>query len=120
MYWRFDESVQHVELDYPRDISIWKGVPYNVDSAFRYTDGKTYFFKGRHFWEFDDVRMSVVTAEPTDIAEHWMRCPKEIKDPFKSNKGLTASAPRKSSSHLLFLLFTLMHSTVAMHFYSEP
>lgn len=56
MYWRFDEDIQHVELDYPRDISIWKGIPYGVDAAFQYTDGKTYFFKGKDFWEFDDIR----------------------------------------------------------------
>ena len=60
MYWRFDEEIQHVELDYPRDISIWEGVPYDIDAVFRHTDGKTYFFKGREFWEFDDVKMRTV------------------------------------------------------------
>lgn len=39
-YWRFDEEIQHTELDYPRDMVIWKGVPYNIDAAFQWKDGK--------------------------------------------------------------------------------
>jgi matrix metalloproteinase-16 (membrane-inserted) len=35
MYWRFDEEIQHIELDYPRDLAMWKGVPYNVDAVFQ-------------------------------------------------------------------------------------
>lgn len=94
MYWRYDDDLHTVELDYPRDISIWSGIPYDIDAAFRYTDGKTYFFKDKYFWEFDDMRMSVVNEEPTDIAEHWMRCPKEIKDPFQSeDSSISNSAP---------------------------
>lgn len=63
MYWRLDEVVQNVELDYPRDISIWKGVPANIDSVFKDQTGKTYFFKGRRFWEFDDTRMQVANLK---------------------------------------------------------
>ena len=37
MYWRFDEGIQHVELDYPRDLSMWKGVPENFDAVFQVT-----------------------------------------------------------------------------------
>ena len=44
-YWRFDDAVGRVELDYPRDISMWRGVPSDVDAAFQYIDGKTYYFK---------------------------------------------------------------------------
>lgn len=84
MYWRFDEEIHHVELDYPRDISIWNGVPYQLDAAFQFTDGKTYFFKEQSFWEFDDRKMSVTSRQGTRISEFWMHCPKEIKDPFQS------------------------------------
>ena len=76
MYWRFDEEIQHVELDYPRDLpSVWRGVPAGVDAAFRHTDGRTYFFRGDAFWRFDDRRMRVVGGGgPTPIREKWMRC----------------------------------------------
>ena len=39
MYWRYDEEVGSVELDYPRDMSMWKGVPYNIDAVFQHTNG---------------------------------------------------------------------------------
>ena len=38
MYWRFDEGIQHVELDYPRDLDMWKGVPENFDAVFQVSD----------------------------------------------------------------------------------
>lgn len=34
---RFDEETGKVELDYPRDMSMWKGVPYNIDAVFQHT-----------------------------------------------------------------------------------
>lgn len=37
---RFDEEVGRVELDYPRDMAMWKGVGYNIDSVFQWKDGK--------------------------------------------------------------------------------
>ena len=77
MYWRFDEEIQHVELDYPRDLSVWRGVPYSVDAAFQFIDGKTYFFKGKDFWAFDDIRMAVEADAPKPIGEHWMHCPRD-------------------------------------------
>jgi hypothetical protein len=40
MYWRFDEDEMHVELDYPRDMSMWRDIGYNIDSAFQYKDGE--------------------------------------------------------------------------------
>lgn len=40
MYWRFDEDEMKVELDYPRDMSMWRGIGYDIDSAFQFKDGK--------------------------------------------------------------------------------
>ncbi|KAJ8963671.1 hypothetical protein NQ314_005462 [Rhamnusium bicolor] len=39
-YWKFDEGLQKVELDYPRDISMWKGVGTDIDAVFQWKDGK--------------------------------------------------------------------------------
>lgn len=30
----------HVELDYPRDMAMWRGIRYDIDSAFQYKDGE--------------------------------------------------------------------------------
>lgn len=34
VYWRLDANEKSVELDYPRDMSVWSGVPMNLDAAF--------------------------------------------------------------------------------------
>jgi hypothetical protein len=38
--YRFDESVNYVELDYPRDISMFAGVGPNIDTVFQWKNGK--------------------------------------------------------------------------------
>lgn len=82
MYWRFDEDIRFVELDYPRDIQMWAGVPYNLDAVFQSHNGKTYFFKEKKFWEFNDIRMRVSKDSPQLIGEFWLNCPREMQDPF--------------------------------------
>nr|XP_033330394.1 matrix metalloproteinase-2 isoform X2 [Megalopta genalis] len=91
MYWRFDESVKFVELDYPRDISMFAGVGNDIDAVFQWTDGKTYFFKGKGFWEFDDYRMKVAHERPKPSAPFWMGCPRELE-----TNDVESSYPRKS------------------------
>jgi hypothetical protein len=49
MYWRFDEGIQHVELDYPRDLSMWKGVPENFDAVFQVTKPNLNLNNPHHF-----------------------------------------------------------------------
>lgn len=39
MYWRFDEEIKKVELDYPRDMSMWNGVGTDIDAVFQWKDG---------------------------------------------------------------------------------
>lgn len=43
LYWRFDEAVQKVELDYPRDMGMWKGVGTDIDAVFQWKDGEWFF-----------------------------------------------------------------------------
>lgn len=40
MYWKYDESQSQVEWDYPRDMSMWRGVQLPVDAAFQFWDRK--------------------------------------------------------------------------------
>lgn len=74
MYWRCDDETNQMELDYPRDMSIWRGAGYNIDAAFQWHDGATYFFKNRGFWKFNDLRMRVEQEEPRSIGEFWFNC----------------------------------------------
>ncbi|KAL7735772.1 hypothetical protein ACLKA6_017779, partial [Drosophila palustris] len=80
LYWRIDEYTGKVELDYPRDMSIWAGVGYNIDAAFQYKNGKTYFFKNLGYWEFNDDRMKVAHARPKLSSRMWMQCARSIND----------------------------------------
>ena len=77
MYWRFDEEIQHIELDYPRDLAMWKGVPHNVDAVFQTRDKKTYFFKDKFFWQFNDKKMEVTRSSPMQVGEYWLHCSKK-------------------------------------------
>lgn len=46
MYWKLDEDSGKVELDYPRDIQrVWRGVGYDVDTAFQWKDGKLLLYR---------------------------------------------------------------------------
>ena len=77
-YWKVTESFR-VEPGYPRNTSDdWNGLPANLDASFTWTNGKTYFFKGKHFWEFDDERMEVTKSSPMASGEFWLHCPKEL------------------------------------------
>ena len=62
-----------MEADYPRDMSMWKGIGYEISSAMQYRDGKTYFFKGDVYWEFNDYRMQVAHDARHNV-KRWMKC----------------------------------------------
>ncbi|XP_046391248.1 matrix metalloproteinase-2-like [Ischnura elegans] len=80
MYWKLNETTKKVELDYPRDMKMWRGVDYNIDSVFKYTDGITYFFKGIGYWAFDNRKMRVRHRAQKLSAQKWMECPEEEDD----------------------------------------
>ncbi|XP_017468393.1 PREDICTED: matrix metalloproteinase-2 isoform X2 [Rhagoletis zephyria] len=80
LYWRLDDETGRVELDYPRDMSIWRGVGYNIDAAFQYSNRKTYFFKGYGYWEFNDDVMEVAHPRPKLSARKWMNCQRRVNE----------------------------------------
>ncbi|XP_076263359.1 matrix metalloproteinase-2-like isoform X2 [Rhynchophorus ferrugineus] len=96
MYWRFDENVQKVELDYPRNMAMWKGVGTDIDAVFQWRDGKTYFFKGKGFWKFNDVAMTVEHAEQKLSASFWMGC----KQDYGIKEKLNCVDDINKSSHM--------------------
>ena len=115
MYWRFDETVQHVELDYPRDMSMWGGIPSDIDSVFKAFDEKTYFFKGQRYWEFDDVKMKAAellnkpTLESQSINVKWLKCPPRevINNPFQSENSTSSSSRNQIFSIIQYSTFII-------------
>lgn len=71
-----DENILLIEPNYPKNITgIWRNVEnIDMDTAFQH-DGKTYFFKGRLFYEFIHKTMSLNLANPRMSSEFWMKCP---------------------------------------------
>ena len=49
---------------YPKPISNWEGVPDNLDDAFQYTNGYTYFYKNGAYYRFNDRTFAVDSADP--------------------------------------------------------
>nr|XP_027203761.1 matrix metalloproteinase-2-like [Dermatophagoides pteronyssinus] len=74
VYWRLDSQEKHVEMDYPRDISVWQGIPTHLDAAFTWKfDSVTYFFKGQSYWKFNNVEMHVQNPNPGKIRDFLFR-----------------------------------------------
>ena len=59
-YWRFDsKSDPPVSNRYPKPIKNWVGLPNSIDAAFKWENGLTYFFKGTHYYRFNDADFEV-------------------------------------------------------------
>ena len=65
MYWRYNEETRTVAYDYPRDMSMWSGVPIPVSAAFQYWDGKSFITR------IDMTSSSSSTSFPTIM---WGQC----------------------------------------------
>lgn len=122
MYWKFDEDEGRVELDYPRDMSMWKGVGYNIDSVFQWKDGKTYFFKGKGFWKFNDLKMRVEHEKQHSSAQFWMNCPGERagrRAPFRAlpAPGSTLRSPSTANNTQAQFIIVILLSILQLRRY---
>ena len=79
-YWRFSSTSGSLQMDagYPRDISVWRGVPYDINAVFQWKNGRSYFFKGNKYYAYDDARVQLLEDNenpyPRDVASNWMGC----------------------------------------------
>lgn len=79
-YWRFTSTSSNLQMDagYPRDISVWRGVPYDINAVFQWKNGRSYFFKGNKYYAYDDARVQLLEDNenpyPRDVASNWMGC----------------------------------------------
>lgn len=111
-YWRYDEHENSVELDYPRNIRMWRGVPRDLDAAFQWTDGQTYFFKGKNFWRFNDRQMTIYN-KTHDIGEFWFECPVVQRSYADGHRSANSGATRHS------LLFDVVVATLALVMFAK-
>ncbi|XP_021938956.1 matrix metalloproteinase-2-like isoform X2 [Zootermopsis nevadensis] len=124
MYWKFDEDIGKVELDYPRDMSMWSGVGYNIDTVFQWKDGRTYFFKGKGFWKFNDGRMRVENEQQTLSAPVWMGCPREMERPTEPSHLLPPKEldiqPLPSQSNTISVCVNTLLTVLLLHYVITP
>ena len=72
LYWRLNHFFKS-DVDYPRDISVWRGVPENVSAILSIRD-TTYFFSGLVFWPFNNLAMKIENP-PRLVSSFWFGCP---------------------------------------------
>ncbi|KAM4698724.1 LOW QUALITY PROTEIN: matrix metalloproteinase-25 [Rhinophrynus dorsalis] len=75
VFWRFDEKSGRLDPNYPKDSSLWQGVPTQVDDVISWENGETYFFKGSQYWKFQGGKMETEPGYPRSTALNWMYCP---------------------------------------------
>ncbi|KAG5854706.1 matrix metalloproteinase-25 [Anguilla anguilla] len=77
-FWRFDEGRRGMERkldgDYPKDATLWGGVPPDPDDIFSWKNGDTYFFKGNSYWMLKQGGINQEAVASKSIAVDWMRC----------------------------------------------
>ena len=79
-YWKYDTRPQasgYMVAGYPKDISAWRGIPADLDTAFQWKNGKTYFFKSGQYWKFNDREVAVERAGPSyprNAGKRWFGC----------------------------------------------
>jgi hypothetical protein len=66
-----------MEPFYPRVMARWNGVPEDLDAAISIPKGKTIFFKGSEYWEYDDKSIMPKPREgfPRHVEELFDVCP---------------------------------------------
>ncbi|XP_062298648.1 matrix metalloproteinase-25 [Scomber scombrus] len=123
-FWRFDESrkdgqvTRQLEPDYPRNISLWVGVPTQVDDIISWK-GDAYFFKDNVFWLQKNGRLNEGPLTPKSTGVFWLRCPAPPPTPPQGNPGCpkctcdlkdSSSCLRSSWLVLIFVLSVILTS----------
>ncbi|XP_077995389.1 matrix metalloproteinase-14-like [Glandiceps talaboti] len=82
-------STNYQDPGYPQYISNI-GLPRNIDAALVWgNNGKTFFFKGKKYWRYDEVNHKVDPGYPKLISEHWTGIPNNLNAAFEWKDGYT-------------------------------
>ena len=103
-YWRMTND--KIDIDYPRDIVVWRGLPESVTISAILTkkgSGYTYFFSGNIFWIFDNLKMRV-TSPPLSISSFWVAC-----SDIRTNARWNSSEKLENNSKFFILVFQIFY-----------
>ncbi|XP_018329458.1 matrix metalloproteinase-25-like [Agrilus planipennis] len=76
-FWRYNETSRTMDNGYPKNMNRWRGVPHDLDAALTWKDGRTYFFKGKLYWAFDNKWIITTEESPLPAPESWIGCPED-------------------------------------------
>ncbi|KAM8837217.1 matrix metalloproteinase-17 isoform 2-T2 [Spinachia spinachia] len=123
-FWRFDESregqrvTRQLEPGYPKNNTLWGGVPTHMDDIISWGEGDAYFFKDNLYWVLQSGGLNQDVVTPKSIAVDWLRCPappatSAPQIPKECNCDLKGSSSFMKSSWLLLISFILViHESV--------
>lgn len=88
---------------------------------FNHLLGKTYFFKGKGFWKFNDLRMRVENERQTPSASFWMGCPRELERPTEPGHLLPPKEeldiqPQSSHSSTISVCLNTLLTVLLLHY----
>ncbi|KAI7688119.1 hypothetical protein SSS_04301 [Sarcoptes scabiei] len=119
VYWRLDANEKSVELDYPRDMSVWSGVPMNLDAAFTWRyDSSTYFFRNKFYWKFNNELMRTVNDYPKRLQSFLFRsisCDRFNEMPFYQKLQQKSASIRTAEVIEITILIMLIIINIYSH-----
>ncbi|KAK7919670.1 hypothetical protein WMY93_010954 [Mugilogobius chulae] len=119
LYWRFSEVrkeglvSRQLDADFPRESSVWKGVPTDMDDIISWGEGDTYFFKDNLYWVVKRGRLDNEEVTPKSIGVDWLRCPSPTGTPAPANPkkpGHCSCSVRDSAAPVGGSVFLLLAS----------
>ncbi|XP_051523060.1 matrix metalloproteinase-25 [Myxocyprinus asiaticus] len=120
LFWRFTESQEtekrRPDKDYPRNSSLWKGVPTNPDDIITWEQGDAYFFKNNSYWVLKSGGLDQDSVSHRSTAVDWMMCPELTPTKLPGNQhprggecscGINRALQQSASSGLLSITLLL-------------
>ncbi|KAL7870053.1 hypothetical protein AOLI_G00140410 [Acnodon oligacanthus] len=124
-FWRFTEgqggTVSPPDAEYPKSVSLWKGVPSDPDDVMSWgQEGDTYFFKGNSYWVLKSGGLDQGVITPKSTAVDWMLCPAPATTPSyrprsgggQCNCGISAAPTFAAPSRLILVPLALLLQSV--------
>lgn len=56
-YWRYDDHLRNMDQGYPKDTTLWKGIPSQLDDAMRWSDGELCTCFSKACSQYDDINL---------------------------------------------------------------
>ncbi|XP_077994650.1 matrix metalloproteinase-19-like [Glandiceps talaboti] len=74
-YYIWDEYTEKIIPGANRRIrKHWHGLPSKIDAAFKWKNGRTYFFKDDEYWRYNDMGFKVDDEYPKTASVWWLGC----------------------------------------------